>query len=393
MTTNDKYFTNNALIYLGADFLWNLARTFPHAILTILLLNMGVALEEIAFLQIVYMIMVIFGEFPSGVISDHCSRKLMYLLSVSMIAVAYFMIFISNGNLIILAVSWGLYGLSVAIKSGTLDNEIILEYRDENKNLKRLIACESYMNSISSIVGAFIGSICYRYVGINIYVVIVVLFLISLIITLLYRPKSDMKKERIEFKEFINEIKLGIRLFFVRKDLKLIIFMFAFSAFFSQTLFQYWQVLYENHGVAVSLFGYVYVILQIANMIGTFIYKKISHLHYTMIFILILIPMATIFILRFCSEILFFITFPLIVILFYIYNQFVNVLMKEKSPKEYISTFTSLIGSCINLISILSLLIISCLFALFTVSTVYIIMFLIFSVSSICCVISYLRIK
>ena len=48
MTKNIKYLTRNAKLVCAADFFWNLGRTFPHAILTIFLLEQGFDLVQIA---------------------------------------------------------------------------------------------------------------------------------------------------------------------------------------------------------------------------------------------------------------------------------------------------------------------------------------------------------
>ena len=54
MTKNIKYLTRNAKLVCAADFFWNLGRNFPHAILTIFLLEQGFDLVRIATLQSVF---------------------------------------------------------------------------------------------------------------------------------------------------------------------------------------------------------------------------------------------------------------------------------------------------------------------------------------------------
>ena len=67
MTKNIKYLTRNVKLVCAADFFWNLGRTFPHAILTIFLLEQGFDLVQIATLQSVFMIVAMVTEFPSGI--------------------------------------------------------------------------------------------------------------------------------------------------------------------------------------------------------------------------------------------------------------------------------------------------------------------------------------
>ncbi|WP_233778946.1 hypothetical protein [Borreliella bavariensis] len=57
--------------YFYSLFLAELARTLPHAVLTIILINKGLSLKNIAIVQICYMAAIIIFEFPSGVISEY----------------------------------------------------------------------------------------------------------------------------------------------------------------------------------------------------------------------------------------------------------------------------------------------------------------------------------
>lgn len=52
--------------YFYSLFLSELARTLPHAVLTIILINKGLSLKNIAIVQICYMAAIIIFEFPSG---------------------------------------------------------------------------------------------------------------------------------------------------------------------------------------------------------------------------------------------------------------------------------------------------------------------------------------
>lgn len=395
MIIDKKRLVRNRNIYLISEFLWNFGRTFPHAVLTILLLKLGLSLSQIAILQIVYMIVVVFGEFPSGVISDYFSRKKMYIGSLILLGIAYLLIFFSKGNFGILIFAWAIYGLSNAMKSGTLDNEIVLEYREVNKDISHIVNAESYILSISSIIGAFLGSILYQYIDNYIYSISIILLFISIFIAYFYKPQltqnnPPIKRERVSF---IGEFILGIKIFHSEKKLKLIIIMISITAFFTQMLFQYWQILYEAKSISSSFFGYVYILLQISNIIGTFIYKRISHSVKMNIYVLVSIPIFSFGIIYYTESLSFFLLFPFIVSGFYIYNQYLMVLMKENGPKEYMSTFTSLVSTCNNICSITSLLMISCLLLSISVIIVYIIMFVIFSVLSLFCLVYLKHIK
>ena len=87
-----------------------------------------------------------------------------------------------------LILAWGIYGVSMAMKSGTLDNEIILEYREAQKDIRNIVNAQSYALSISSIIGTFLGSILYPYIHTYIYILSLISLGFSILIAYSYQP-------------------------------------------------------------------------------------------------------------------------------------------------------------------------------------------------------------
>lgn len=56
-------------------FTYNLARTLPHALLSLYLLNKGFSLSDITLIQIWFSIGIIVFELPAGMLSDYSYRK------------------------------------------------------------------------------------------------------------------------------------------------------------------------------------------------------------------------------------------------------------------------------------------------------------------------------
>ncbi|UGQ16494.1 MFS transporter [Borrelia sp. RT5S] len=106
--------------YFCSLFLSEFARTLPHAVLTIILINKGLALGNIAMVQMCYMLAIMIFEFPSGVISDIFDRKIVYLMSIFLSMVSYFIIFKAT-SFAILCSAWFIYGMSSAVSTGTID--------------------------------------------------------------------------------------------------------------------------------------------------------------------------------------------------------------------------------------------------------------------------------
>ena len=95
------------------------------------------------------MVVVMFAEFPSGVVADIFSRKTIYILSILVNFFSYIIIGFCKGNFILLIIAYILYGLALALKSGTLDAEIVLEYRKEEvKSYIKGIKAEEFWNRV-----------------------------------------------------------------------------------------------------------------------------------------------------------------------------------------------------------------------------------------------------
>lgn len=373
-----RLLTSNAKKVCIADFFWNLGRTLPHAILTIFLIYQGCTLTKIAVLQSIFMIVATLTEFPSGVLSDIFSRKNVYLLSLVALFISYLLIGFYSHNFIILCVAYVLYGLSVSLKSGTLEAEVILELSNAQKSIKEYSVLSSYVMSVSSIVGGLIGSILYSWINQKIYIISLSLFILSFISAILCsfsKSEREKKEERITL---IQEVSKGFSIIKKSQILKYILCLFATSTLFIQPFFQYWQVLYQGNNVPNQYFGMIYVMFQICNIIGTAMYRRIKIERFAIIIILLIIPIVYGIGILFEGGVLF--SLPLSVVIFFIYNMHLNVIQKQFAPKEHISGFFSLVGTIENVISIGSLFIMAKCTNIIGVKLAYLVLFVMFSI-------------
>lgn len=386
MIKNKESLTLNAYKYLVADFLWNLGRTLPHAILTIYLLENGVTLSQIAVIQSIFMIVALISEFPSGVIADRFSRKNIYLASLILIFISYTLIGMYASNFWALCIAYFLYGLSMAFKSGTLEAEVVLELRREDKDVKNFSIATTQVMSISSLLGGFIGSIFYANINRGVYIIALIMFLLSGSIGYLCTfKKSEVFEEEKE--TIVNELKQGIFLLKSKAELRVPIIMFCLTAFFLQPFYQYWQVLYKKINIPVAYFGVIYVVFQICNVIAVCIYKRLAEKAFIFNMILVAIPFC--FGIGVWEKKIIPIIFPIVIILFYIYNQHLDVVQKRVSPDRYISSYYSLIGTVENISSVISLLFMATVIEQVGIIYGYMFMFIVFTVLSLSCSIQY----
>ncbi|WAZ72314.1 MFS transporter (plasmid) [Borrelia miyamotoi] len=125
--------------YFYSLFLSEFARTLLHAVLTIILINKGLQLKDIAVVQMFYMLAIIFFEFPSCVISDIFDRKVVYLSSIFLSMIAYFIIF-QISSFTFLCIAWFIYDISSAVNTGTIDVSFTHIYQNDSKKLKGFIS-------------------------------------------------------------------------------------------------------------------------------------------------------------------------------------------------------------------------------------------------------------
>ncbi|WP_234930404.1 MFS transporter, partial [Borreliella valaisiana] len=121
---------------------------------------------------------IIIFEFPSGIISDIFDRKTVYLVSIFLLMISYFIIF-KTSSFVLLCISWFIYGMSAAINTGTIDISFTKLYQNNSKKLKAFISFVKILLSISAILGGYIGSVLYSYINIRLYLISLLIYLIS----------------------------------------------------------------------------------------------------------------------------------------------------------------------------------------------------------------------
>ncbi|WP_327786775.1 MFS transporter, partial [Borreliella valaisiana] len=141
-------------------------------------MNKGLSLKNIAIVQICYMAAIIILEFPSGIISDIFDRKIVYLVSIFLLMISYFIVFKAS-SFVLLCVSWFIYGMSAAINTGTIDISFTKLYQNSSKKLKAFISFVKMLLSISAILVGYIGNVLYLYINIRLYLISLLIYLIS----------------------------------------------------------------------------------------------------------------------------------------------------------------------------------------------------------------------
>ena len=224
------------------------------------------------------------------------------------------------------------------------------------------------------------GSFLYKIFEGQIYFFSLLLFALSFLVSIFtYRKFQDSTEKKDS--SIIKELKIGFSLLKDNKNLPFVLLLASFSALFLQPFFQFWQILYKECDFPVMYFGALYLIFQFCGIFASFLFRRIKFNLLASILTLLAIPILFLAG-KFFGQALIFV-FPLTIVLFYLYDLFLDVLVKKVSPDSFISTFFSLINTIANIASIASLLLMTFLTEKFGVKTAYLVMFALFALASI----------
>lgn len=343
--------------YFYSLFLLELARTLPHAVLTIILINKGLSLKNIAIVQICYMAAIIIFEFPSGVISDIFNRKIVYLTSIFLLMISYFIIFKAS-SFMLLCISWFIYGMSAAINTGTIDISFTKLYQDNSKKLKAFISFVKMILSISAILGGYIGSILYLYIDIKIYLISLLIYLISSLITIFFIPNdknTDHRHNKENLTLYLIKFTKKIIILLKSKELLEVFILNSAIQFFYQPFYLYWQAIFIDKNISINIFGIIYVLFRISDIIGAWIFRKIKHSKYDIYIILAIIFLLSVLI-KIISHIYIFITIIIfLVILISVYSNNLEYFLRKNIDSKVLGTITSINSTLSRIFSFLAL--------------------------------------
>ncbi len=255
--------------YYITTFISELARTIPHPILIILLIQQkGLTLSEITFVQIFFYLGILLFEIPSGYLADLGFRKSGYIGSFVCMVTAYSLIYQSS-NLAILTVAWFIYGIASALMSGNVDGYIVNKLKTSNNEhkIKQFNVNKTNISLIAGIGGALVGSLMYPLIKTDVYAISLGLYTIAILIAVF----------GIHIEHQSNKLtKLKIRDINFTKNIKLLIVLICVIELYYVGFYQYWQVLYQSKGINPVLFGLIYIVFSLTVIASNKLYSKLE---------------------------------------------------------------------------------------------------------------------
>ena len=254
-------------------------------IISLLLINRGASLAQLAIIFGISAFTVFILEVPSGMLADMIGRKLVFMFSGILYLISSItMLFVSGFALLIPAIVF--WGAGRAFASGSLDALIIDEYINQNgtdkisKITSRLGILEIAGLSFGAIIG---GSLPTLSAGVlpnlgtyNLNLIIhAVLCAVSVLLTILYvketssheKSSNGLKQHALSLFRFIKQDKIVL----------LLVISQLFSGFFISIIETYWQPVYVNLIQGTNLLwtlGFISFGCFLFAALGNIIYKR-----------------------------------------------------------------------------------------------------------------------
>jgi len=350
----------NIYTYYVSLVLLTIAISLPHAVLTVLLLSKGITLSQIMMIQAGYSFAVFISEYPSGLIADIYSKKIVFIFS-NLFLLLMFCLVISMNNFWMLFIAWFMYGISSALETGTLEAEIINQLKLSKMQIDKFISNSNRLNFIALLIGSSVGSFIYYAIGIKLYWISIILTIMSIICVGIFFKGEKVEKTKIYlfeiFRKMLVQSKEGIQEIKQKESLKLMIALTFVGQFFFQTHFQLWQALFLSKGINKHNFYIFYIIFQILSIIAYSIQvSKISKRKLGRSFsILAVMLILSLFLLKTTNNILFVFIYVTWVFVFTVFDFINNYIFAKDVSKDRISSLTSLKSSCGRVGSLLCL--------------------------------------
>ncbi len=185
----------NIYTYYVSLVLLTIAISLPHAVLTVLLLSKEITLSQIMMIQAGYSFAVFISEYPSGLIADIYSKKIVFIFS-NLFLLVMFCLVISMNNFWMLFIAWFMYGISSALETGTLEAEIINQLKLSKMQIDKFISNSNRLNFIALLIGSSVGSFIYYAIGIKLYWISIILTIMSIICVGIFLNGKKLKKQK-----------------------------------------------------------------------------------------------------------------------------------------------------------------------------------------------------
>ncbi|ACL34106.1 multidrug-efflux transporter (plasmid) [Borreliella burgdorferi 156a] len=159
--------------------------------------------------------------------------------------------------------------------------------------------------------------------------------------------------------------------------------MIGYIQFFYQPFYLYLQAIFIDKAISISIFGIIYVLFRLSDIVEAWTFRKIKHTKYDIYIILIIISLLSVLI-KIVSHVYIFIAIiTFLVILIAIYSNNLEYFLRKNIDSKVLGTITSINSVISRIFSFLALAICSGLINFISAINTFVLLILIFCTLSI----------
>ena len=329
---------NNTKFYYLYNILVTVATAFFNPILYIYLLAKNFSFAEVGLYLSIFWLASFMTELPCGAITDNIGAKNSILLS-SVFRVVGLILLLSN-SLILLYISAILSAIAESFQSGTLTSWLVnvSNKNNEEVNIDKVLSRNSlYALFFSAIAGFISAKYVYVYYKSLSIILSMLVFIISLFITLLFMKNLEItQKISIEkLKGSFGTVKNSLKETLYVKSSVFLMILFVIPSILDLGPSNQWQAVFEK--LDTNIIGYIWVGISISGMLGSLMYEKLSNelSKFHVLYIFVVINIGTLLMFIFIQNVYArFLLFMLYIIFFTMMSIQVNIFMHKYLVKN-----------------------------------------------------------
>ena len=269
---------NNTKFYYLYNILVTVALSFFNPILYIYLLSKDFSFAEVGLYLSIFWLASFMTELPCGAITDNIGAKNSILLS-SVFRIIGLILLLSN-SLILLYISAILSAVAESFQSGTLISWLVNASNKNNEeiNIDKILSRNSlYALFFSAIVGFISAKYVYVYHKSLSVILSMIVFIISLFITLLFMKNLE-KTQKIsveKIKDSFVTVKNSLKETLYVKSSVFLMILFVIPSILDLGPSNQWQAVFEK--LDADIIGYIWIGISVSGMLGSLIYEKLSN--------------------------------------------------------------------------------------------------------------------
>lgn len=265
--------------------LYNISISLFSAIIYLYMESIGHTLSEINLFISVFWIVSFVSEIPSGIFSDSFGRRNTMVISCMIRGVGLFLLFLDDGNLIVLIISSILAALGSALCSGTMTSWVFDEVKkwDADYDFNKIFSYSSFFNGTISLVVGYAGAQILGKMNLGYPIVLSGISLVLTAVFTILLIENDRTSENTihlsnAFTEYKNTFMDSIH--FAKENRMYLLACIAFTsvAIITTAPFNQWQIYFKDDSLGI-ISGYIHIFISLFAMAGAYFASRIKSKH------------------------------------------------------------------------------------------------------------------